>query len=218
VFVVDVLELLDAELADALAAIEELFLAALRSGSARSIAARSSGLHGHVVLLLLLGRGGPAARHLDDRLGRRECRRRAHALLLRIALGELLRPLVVEVRAHDHVAQDAVGVLHPSIELGQRAVALEDEEMVDALVELLDGIGQTAAAPRVFVRELGARRLADFLELGDQRGRLFLRYLRRKDEQDFVRPHKSSFWPSGAPTWRSSRSWTDCQKNCPEPR
>src|SRR5437879_2055782 len=117
VFVVDVLELLDAELADALAAIEELLLAALRSGTARSIAARSSGLHSHVDLLLLLGRSGRAARQLADRLGRRERRRRTDALLLRIALGELLCPLVVEVRAHDHVAQDAVGVLHPSIEL-----------------------------------------------------------------------------------------------------
>src|SRR5947207_10200683 len=165
VLVVDVLELLHAELANAFAAIEELLLAALRSTrAARSTAARSSGIGSHLVSpplarwLLDDYRRGLGRRPLDDRLGRRECRRRAHALLLRIALGELLRPLVVEVRAHDHVAQDAIRVLHPSIELGQRAVALEDEEMVDALVELLDGIGQTAAAPRIFVRELGAGR------------------------------------------------------------
>src|SRR5204863_4095335 len=118
-------------LADALTAIEELLLAALRSLAARPAAARSSGLcRCHVCLLLLLGRG-LADRWLDRRrLGRREGRGGAHALLLRIALGELLRPLVVEIRAQDHVAQDAVGVLHPSIELGQGGVAFEDEEMV----------------------------------------------------------------------------------------
>jgi len=107
---------------------------------------------------------------------------------------------VIEIGAHDHVAQDPVGVLHPAVELRERAVALEDEEVVVAFVELLDGICETAAAPRFFVRELRARPLGDALEFTDEiRGFLF-RHLRREDEQDFVSPHDSSFWPSGVPS------------------
>src|SRR5947209_6315862 len=59
VLVVDVLELLHAEFANAFAAIEELLLPALRSGGAAgAAAARSSGIGSHVDLLLLLGRRG----------------------------------------------------------------------------------------------------------------------------------------------------------------
>jgi hypothetical protein len=63
------------------------------------------------------------------------------------------------------VAQDPVGVFHPPVELRERAVALEDEEVVVAFVELLNGIRETAASPRFFVRELRARPRGDALEL-----------------------------------------------------
>src|SRR2546423_10445571 len=54
VFVVDVFELLHAELADALAAVEELLLSALLSPpTARSPRTPASGLHFHVLFLLL---------------------------------------------------------------------------------------------------------------------------------------------------------------------
>src|SRR5205807_4622927 len=88
------------------------------------------------------------------------------------------------------------------------------EQMVDALGELLDGIRQTAPSPRVFMREPRACGLADFLELGDERGRLFLRYLRRKDVQDFVSPHKSSFWPSGASSHARLKELDRLSKEC----
>src|SRR5205823_9988708 len=58
-----------------------------------------------------------------------------------------------------------------------------------------------------FVLEQGAGRLGDLLELGRDGRRFFLRHLRRKDVQDFVSPHVSSFWPSGLPSTRESRSW-----------
>ena len=96
------------------------------------------------------------------------------------------------------MAQDAVRVFHPAVELIEPSLGLEHEEVVVAFVELVDGICETAATPHFFVRELRACPLGDTLELCRERGRLFLRYLRRKDEQDFISPHKSSFWPSGA--------------------
>src|SRR5439155_15081695 len=87
---------------------------------------------------------------------------------------------------------------HPAVELIEPSLGLEHEEVVVAFVELVDGICETAATPHFFVCELRACPLGDTLELCRKRRRLFLRYLRRKDEQDFISPHKSSFWPSGA--------------------
>src|ERR1043165_3443617 len=210
VLVVDVLDLLHAELADALAAVEELLLPALLpSGAAGGRAATRSGTtrshRCHIVSPLLRRRRffrrrcGCGCRCRRRLRGGRERGRRADALLLRVLLGELLGAFVLEVRAHDHVAQDAVGVFHPPVELREQAVALEDEEVVVALVELLDGIGETAPAPRFFMRELRARPLGDALELTDEIRGFLLRNLRREDEQDFVSPHDSSFWPSGVP-------------------
>src|SRR5262249_15484103 len=140
---------------------------------------------------------------------RRERRGRTNALFLRIALSELLRALVIEIRAHDHVAQDAIGVAHAAVERRPPRFRVEHEQVVVALVELLDGICESAAAPRLFVCELGADPLSDALELADQRRRFLLRDLRREDEQDFVSPHVSSFWPSGS---RSSgtKELADC--------
>src|SRR5258706_1897568 len=218
VFVVDVLELLDAELADALAAKEELLLAALRSARSAGAAAatgiaataattRSSHFSCHVGLLSLFsrrrffGRGrfhGLGRSRVRSRRAGRERRGRAQAFLLRIALGELLGALVVEIRAHDHVPQDPGRGFPPPVELIEPGLGLEHQELVVAFVELLDGIRETATTPRFFMRELRACPLGDTLELCRKRGRLFLRYLRRKDEQDFISPHKSSFWPSGA--------------------
>src|SRR5207253_9886678 len=149
--------------------------------------------------------------------GRSEGGSRTDALLLRVLRRELVRALVVEIRAHDQMAHDLVRVLHPPIELGQAALGLVHEEVVVAFVEFFDGIGEATAAPRFFVLERGARSLGDALELTDQRRRLFLRQLRRKDEQDFISPHRSSFWPSGTPPLRWSKELADCQKNFPDP-
>src|SRR5579872_2868972 len=112
---IDVFDLLDAELADALAAIEELLLAALlstRASTAALFAAALAGAsrlcHCHRRSPLLarrqLGLGGGSRRSLGRS---RECRSGTDALFLRIALRELLRALMIEVSAHDHVAQDA---------------------------------------------------------------------------------------------------------------
>ena len=103
--------------------------------------------------------------------------------------------------------EHAIVVLHAAVELRERRIALEDEEVVVALVELVDGIGETAAAPSFFVCELGAGALSDLLEFADQRRRFLLRDLRREDEQDFISPHVSSFWPSGSRSQAGPRSW-----------
>src|SRR2546430_6008260 len=111
VFVVDVLELLDAELADALAAVEELLLATLRAARAAltgttaarrtTFAARTTWSRSHVLSFsfLLLGRrhfgrhfrrngdGGGGSRSRSGRGGRPL---RAEAFLLRGWLGALL--------------------------------------------------------------------------------------------------------------------------------
>src|ERR1051325_3141890 len=139
---VDVLDLLDAELADALAAIEELLLAALlsaRTAAAAIIAAaarsartssRTTSRRCHVVSSLSLRRflGAFHRRLLDRRSGSRSSGGRTHAVLLRIPLGQLLGALVILIRAHDHVPQDAVDVLHAPVELRQRRRALEHEQ------------------------------------------------------------------------------------------
>src|SRR5688572_32132560 len=44
----------------------------------------------------------------------------------------------LEVRAHDHVTQDAIDVLHAPIELGKRRLALQHEEVIDAFVRLVE--------------------------------------------------------------------------------
>ena len=106
---------------------------------------------------------------------------------------------MIEIRAHDHVAQDAIGVPHPAVELGERAIAVEHEEVVVAFSELLDGVCEPAAPPGFLIGELCAGAFGDALEVSDQRRRFFLRNLWRKNEQDFVSPHTSSFWPSGIP-------------------
>src|SRR4029077_14996514 len=108
---IDVLDLLDAELADALPAVEKLLLPALLSATlaAATLAAlggSSPHLHCHRQSPLLAARRF-GFRSSGDRFGgasrsrRRERRRGAHALLLRIALRQLLGALVIEVRAHD---------------------------------------------------------------------------------------------------------------------
>src|SRR5207245_5411858 len=140
--------------ADALPAIEELLFAALLAGttlpSLAATRAAPSWLNCHASSPLF------GCRRYGHRLGRRllgeGSGNRTHALLLRVALRELLRTFVIEVRAHDHVAQNPIGVPHAPIELGERAFRLEHEEVVVAFIELLDGVCETAAAPRFFVR------------------------------------------------------------------
>src|SRR5207237_2999515 len=113
------------------------------------------------------------------------CRNGTDALLLRIALGKLVGTLEVLIGAHDQMPKNPVGVLHAAIELSERAVTLEDEEVVVAFGELLDGIRETAAAPRFFVFQRGTGLLGNAAELGRERRGFLLRNLRREDEQDF---------------------------------
>src|SRR6266508_5716134 len=67
-------------------------------------------------------------------------------------------------------------------------------------------------APRSRTKKRGAGLLGDATELADERRSLFLRDLRRENEQDFVRPHDSSFWPSGTPTRARSKELADCER------
>src|SRR4029078_6865544 len=102
----------------------------------------------------------------------------ADALLLRIALRELVGALEILVRANDQVSDHTIRVLHAAIELGKRAIALEDEEVVVAFVKLVDGVSETTAAPRFFILQRGTCLLGDAAELSGERRGFFLRDLR----------------------------------------